>query len=238
MKYIFITGSSKGLGKAIVDELLKDSEVAIFGLSRKNSLSHPNFSFIKMDLSSQKQVTSFRFPNIKDAESIILINNAGIIGDIKPVGKKKSITIIETFQVNTITPSILINQFIQQFQNLKIQKTILNISSGAGRHTISSWAEYCASKAALDMNSMVIHEEQKTESFPVKIFSAAPGIIDTEMQTKIRSAKKDDFEKLDYFLELKEKNLLSSPSEIALKLLKIINNPSDFKNVLLDVRDF
>jgi benzil reductase ((S)-benzoin forming) len=131
------------------------------------------------------------------------------------------------------------NQFVKQFQATEAQKIILNISSGAGRHTIKSWAEYCASKSALDMLSQVMKEEQKTEKFPINVFSVAPGIIDTEMQKKIRSVQEEDFDKLDYFVDLKTNNLLSSPHEVAMKLLKIINEQDLFnKEVLLDVREF
>ena len=117
-------------------------------------------------------------------------------------------------------------------------KKILNISSGAGRHTINSWADYCASKSALDMFSMVVSEEQKKQNLPISIFSVAPGIIDTEMQVEIRSAKIEDFDKVNYFKDLKNQALLSSPKEIALKLLKVIDKPKQIEKVLLDLRDY
>jgi len=162
MNYFFVTGSSRGLGKAIVEDLLKNSNNKVFGLSRQNSISHYQFSFIKIDLSDSNRLNLFQFPELNSVNQLVLINNAGTIGQIKPTGKKDSEEIIKTYLLNTIAPSILSNQFIKQYQNLDSQKIILNISSGAGRHTINSWAEYCASKAALDMYSKVLAEGTPT----------------------------------------------------------------------------
>jgi benzil reductase ((S)-benzoin forming) len=237
MNYFFVTGSSRGLGKAIVEDLLKNSNNKVFGLSRQNSISHYQFSFIKIDLSDSNRLNLFQFPELNSVNQLVLINNAGTIGQIKPTGKKDSEEIIKTYLLNTIAPSILSNQFIKQYQNLDSQKIILNISSGAGRHTINSWAEYCASKAALDMYSKVLAEEQQKQKYPFKLFSVAPGIIDTDMQSDIRSAKKEDFEQLEFFRHLKTTNSLSQPKEIAKAIRSIINSPERYKDVLLDVRD-
>ena len=238
MNYYFITGSSKGIGKALVEELLNDENNIVYGISRSNSINAKNFTFIELDLSGISLVSLFRFPVIDKADELVLINNAGVIGDIKLVGDKNPLRISEAFNVNSVAPSILMNQFINQFQKIDCEKTIINISSGSGRHTVSSWAEYCASKSALDMFSMVAKEEQSNTRYPFNMYSVAPGIIDTEMQTEIRSAKSVDFDKLEYFKDLKEKGLLSLPENVAKKILLITKNPKSFDKVLLDVRDF
>ena len=236
--YFFLTGSSRGLGRAIADELLKDDSNIVFGFSRLNSIVHANFYFVELDLSDTEAVAAYSFPDLSECKSIVLINNAGVIGEIKQVGKKEASKIDEVYRINTVAPSLLMNQFIKQYQNIDVQKQVLNISSGAGRHSITSWAEYCASKSAIDMYSLVVQEEQQKQKFPFKIYSLAPGIIDTDMQTEIRLSKQEEFEMLDYFVDLKRKQLLSSSSDIARKLLGIIDNPQHFKEGLLDVRDF
>jgi len=237
MNYFFITGSSKGLGYAIVKELLETSTNFVLGLSRHNSISQTNFRFIELDLLNQNLVDSFIFPELDNITSLTLINNAGIIGDIKPTGTKTNKSIRDVFQVNSIAPAVLINTFIKKYQSLGCGKTILNISSGAGRHTINSWADYCASKSALDMHSKVVSEEQKEQKHPIKILSVAPGIIDTDMQIEIRSSNPNDFKQLEYFKDLKSNFQLSNPSEIAKKLIQIIETSHKYSDVLLDVRD-
>ena len=237
MKHFFITGTSKGLGKAICEQLLSENHT-VTGLSRNCTISHPKYKHINIDLSDNNQVLNFEFDDVNAGE-IILINNAGIIGDIKQVGNIDNKSIINTFNVNTIAPAILMNKFAQKFQKSDANKIILNISSGAGRHSIESWSAYCASKSALDMFSLVFFDEQK--HFPkqkaIKIYSVAPGIVDTPMQDEIRSATKNDFPIVDKFIDYKNLNLLSPANEIASKLIDFVQNTHKYKSVIYDVRE-
>jgi len=239
MKIYFITGTSKGIGYNIALSLLKDSSSLVYGLSRTNTIEHENFTHVKIDLSDIERVNNFGFKVKDKVEKIVLINNAGIIGDIKQTGKVSNKSIIDTYNVNSIAPSMLINKFIAQFQNIEVDKIILNISSGAGRHTISSWASYCASKSAIDMYSQVVYDEQKRiqRKKSVKIYSIAPGIVDTPMQEVIRSAKLEDFKFVNQFIDYKEKSQLISPSDIAEKLISFLNHSNKYKNVIYDLRE-
>jgi len=234
--YFFITGTGKGIGKALANILLENKENFVYGLSRTNEINHTNFSFTSIDLSNAVSLENYTFPVLKDALSITLINNAGVIGDIKPMGKKENTSITKTITINTIAPIILANTFIATYQKHQKEKLILNISSGAGRHAIHSWADYCASKSALDMFSLVIEEEQQHKENPIKIFSVAPGIIDTNMQNEIRATTENDFPLKTQFVNMKNTNTLSSPQETAQLLLKIINNKLDYQDIILDVR--
>jgi len=238
MNVYFITGTSKGIGYNLAISLLEQNNFVV-GLSRTNSIKHNNFTHYKIDLSDIEQVKLFHFSFNSEPQQIILINNAGIIGDIKQTGKTSNQSIIDTFNVNTVATSVLINNFITQFQNENFGKIILNISSGAGRHSISSWAAYCASKGALDMFSEVVYDEQKQikKKKAVKIYSIAPGIVDTPMQDIIRSAKHEDFELVNQFKEYKNNSLLTSPKEVADKLIVFLQNSNKYKNVIYDIRN-
>ena len=237
MKYYFISGTSRGIGKAIVENLLKDEDIHITGISRNNTISHPNYTHIKLDLSKPEKTSSFIFPNTPDAEEIVLINNAGVMSEIKRIGQQENKNIINDYNVNIVSPSILINHFIKTYQNYTSKRIILNISSGAGRHTIDAWSVYCASKSALDMISKNIHLEQSffPEENRIKIFSIAPGVIETKMQEQIRQTSEKDFSDVKKFVNLKNNGLLSSPGETAKLLLKIING--NYSDVISDVRE-
>ncbi len=238
MDYYFVTGSSRGIGKAFVESLLEVETAFVFGFSRNNHLKHPRFEFIKTDFLDSQLLEAFQFPQIKDAKSVTLINNAGLIGEIAPVGDKQAQSIQNTFLVNTIAPAVLCNQFIKQFSKMEFAKNIINISSGAGRHTVHSWAEYCASKSALDMFSQVIFEEQEGSPNPVNIISIAPGVVDTSMQVEIRASEKEKFPNHQYFIDLKAEGRLDDPNFVARKIIKIL--PEVLKNnvCLTDIRDY
>ena len=238
MNYFYITGTSRGIGKAIALQLLQDKNNYLIGLSRTNSIEHERFEFVKFDLADYQQVANYRFLDILDAEKVVLINNAGVIGDIKHAGNTDNKAIHDTFMVNTISPAVLMNNFLKAYAPLAIEKLIVNISSGAGRHAIESWASYCASKSALDMFSTVVNDEQKliNKTHPVKVFSIVPGIVDTQMQDTIRKTDKADFGNVETFVNYKNDKQLAAPEKTASLLIKIISNPEKYKDVLLDVR--
>ena len=150
----------------------------------------------------------------------------------------KNTSIVNDYHVNIVSPSILMNNFIKKYQSYTNKRTILNVSSGAGRHAIDAWSVYCASKSALDMISETIALEQKYKPVEnrIKIYSVAPGVIDTKMQDQIREVLTDDFSNVEKFINLKKNNELSSPEETSNLLLKIINNEDQLNDVIIDVR--
>ena len=238
MKHFFITGTSRGIGKALTETLLEDDNIKVTGISRTNTVKHPNYNHITTDLSDLSDTESIFFPDLHDAEDVILVNNSGVISEIFRLGKLKNTSIINDYHVNIVSPNILMNNFIKKYQNYTNNRTILNVSSGAGRHAVDAWSVYCASKSALDMISETIAVEQyfQTSENQIKIYSVAPGVIDTKMQDQIRNVSADDFSNVEKFINLKENNELSNPKETASLLLNIINQRDQFNDVILDVR--
>jgi len=239
MNYYFITGVSRGIGKALAEELLKNKTNYVIGLGRTSTIEHKQFEFISIDLRKLELVKSYKFIDIIDAESITLVNNSGMLGDVNHVGKVENQAIIDTFNLNSIAPAILMNSFANSYQDFEGKKLVVNISSGAGRHTIESWSSYCASKSALDMFAAVANEEQQKHysGNAIKFLSVAPGIIDTKMQDEIRTVDKQRFSKVDTFINYKNENQLVNPVELALQLIELMSNSSQYTNPLLDIRE-
>lgn len=234
---VYITGTSSGIGKALA-ELLLEQNHKVIGLSRRQTIEHPNYTHISIDLSDVEEVQTFNFP-VNDKDDIVLINNAGSVGPIKPIGQQGAIEIIRLNNLNLIAPQILSNQFIRQYQgNSKPVYQIINISSGAGKRPIDAWATYCASKAGLDLFSETISEELLARQYNNwHIFSIAPGVVDTEMQSDIRQSNPNDFLNHQKFLELKNNNKLMSPVLVASKLMRVIERPKVYSDVVFSLRD-
>ncbi len=239
MKHYFITGTSRGIGKALAETLLEDDNIKVTGISRTDSIKHPNYNHIITDLSNLSDTESIFFPDLHDAEEIILINNSGVMSEIFRLGKLKNTSIVNDYHVNIVSPSILMNNFIKKYQNYSNKRSILNVSSGAGRHAVDAWTVYCASKSALDMISETIALEQsfQPQEKQIKIHSVAPGVIDTNMQDQIREVSAEDFSNVEKFINLKNNNDLSSPEETASLLLKIIDQKDQSEDVISDVRN-
>lgn len=246
MNYYYITGTSRGLGKAFAEHLLENPSNHVVGMSRHRSIEHPNYTHAYLDLTDGKAVGEFKFELHANAQKIYLINNAGVLGFIKPVGKLDAATIIKNYTVNLIAPTILTNAFIECYDSTDAEKVIVNISSGAGKNPIDGWAVYCASKAGIDMLSRVVDTEQKIRAErPLEsihkgfhIFSIAPGVVNTTMQDEIRSAAKEDFSRLEDFIAYKTNDQLSEPGLVSKKYINILANVNSIKDVLSSIKDY
>ncbi|MFL5764529.1 MAG: SDR family NAD(P)-dependent oxidoreductase [Bacteroidia bacterium] len=246
MNYYYITGTSRGIGKAFAEHLLENPENNVIGISRQRSIEHPRYRHFYLDLTDVQAIQEFKFDLHANAKRICLINNAGALGFIKPIGKLSSDVIIRNYTLNLIAPSVLTNAFIECYDGLDTEKVILNISSGAGKRPIDGWAVYCASKAGLDMFSRVVDEEQKVRATHpqesihkgFKIFSIAPGVVDTAMQSEIRNADKENFSRLEDFIGYKTNNELSEPEFVSKKYVRILANLNSIKEVLSSIKDY
>jgi len=222
-KIIIITGANRGLGKALVDIVLKEDDAFLVLISRSIHKQHIGISkekllFIKTDLSEP-----FNDTFIEHLESILhintilyFINNASTIVPIKKIGTLNDIDISNSIAVNVHFPVSLINDLLKRFTKNKMK--LVNISSGAGKNAISHWSLYGASKAYIDMFFKVLETENENNNS--SFFSIDPGVIDTGMQEYIRAI---NFPNKDYFKSLKHDNKLIQPEIAALTILNKIN---------------
>lgn len=237
---VILTGHSKGLGKALLDDFLGREEYQVLAFSRTlTQLAHPRLKEFALDLGDLDVLENKLqelFPK-DEFEQIFLINNAGTIGEIRPIGKLGVVKLRNQVNINLLAPMYLTNAFISAYTGTPSKKVVCNISSGAASKPMEGWGGYCSTKAALAMYTKVAEKEQ-TDNPEFKFFSLAPGIVDTPMQGDIRSSDAADFPALDKFIEYKESGALSSPEEVARKIIYLLENEQDFEEVVQDVRNF
>ncbi len=235
-----VTGTSKGLGRALVEMLVENPDNQVVGISRSAVSSGDNYQHVAIDLSNIQELV-YALPEIMpkgNYDKVILINNAGWIGEICPMGKLDPLGIEAIHAINVVAPAVLMNAFVNTFKDVNATKIVVNISSGAARKAVDGWSGYCASKAALNQMTLVAEEESKLHGYGIRYFALSPGIVDTPMQENIRNASAEDFSQIKKFKAFKSENQLSTPEDTAKKLILLIENENKFQEVLQDVREF
>ncbi|MGD7008186.1 (S)-benzoin forming benzil reductase [Metabacillus sp. 84] len=249
MKTYIVTGTSRGLGAAMAEQLIHP-EHHIICISRKKNTElcrkakekHTALFEIEADLTVHAQIpavmeTVFNQLPLPDLHSLFLINNAGMVHPVDFIEKASASDMARNISLNLLAPMILTSEFIKRSAALKLEKRIMNISSGAARKPYEAWSSYCASKAGLDHFTRCTAEEQKQREDGVKCVSIAPGVIDTGMQDHIRGLEEGRFPEQSRFIRLKEEGKLYSASLAAEKLLEVLHSETFGQEVLMDIRN-
>ena len=129
VKTYYITGTSRGLGRAMAVELLKDRGSRVFGIGRTCTITNARYRHLFLDLIATESVRQFKFQLPRRTESAVLINNAGVVAPAAPVGSLDNLTLVAGFAVNLVSPAILMNNFIRDTQRFHAERLIVNISS-------------------------------------------------------------------------------------------------------------
>jgi len=114
----------------------------------------------------------------------ILINNGAVIEPISLIEKLDAQNFENAVRVNYLAPSLLISHCWSNL--LKNKGKVINILSGASVNPIEGWAAYCSTKAALHMINQQTHLEGN--KYGISSIGISPGMVDTEMQGKIRAS--------------------------------------------------
>lgn len=248
MRYFIITGTSRGLGEAIAARLIaKDASVFCIArhrnrnldaLARKRGAGLEQYEFDLGEPGKTGALMKRTFGRIDAgvAESIALINNAGMIEPVRPAERCTESEIERNIAVNLVAPMALSSAFIRHTADAPGKKMIINISSGAGKHPYRGWSAYCSAKAAIDMFTRCVGLEQGGKN-PVRIVSFAPGIVDTDMQRKIRETDESDFADRKRFVEYKEGGMLSAPDAVARRVVELLSGTPE-QGGIYDIRDF
>ena len=240
-KIVIITGASKGIGNALALEY-KSKGYAVYSIARTIVENLPKNQQISCDLSNlEESVTRFKdllkTITSKKPTHLTLINNAGTLGDTNRIENIDSQNIIATVNLNLTIPLLFSSIFIQQTKNRNSIKKIITISSGAAYKTYYGWSVYCATKAGIDSFTKVIAKEQKTAKNPVGVIAIYPGLVDTDMQTEIRTKSTIEFSNVERFINKSKNNQLLKTTEIAKKIIaldKTYKNATT-QNVLIDI---
>jgi len=132
---------------------------------------------------------------------------------------------------------LLTRAFLRVTRDWSVPRKVLNISSGAGKKPLAGTAAYCAVKAGLDHFSRVVALDEANGKNGALIVSLAPGVIDTDMQTKLRESDPSAFPDQPRFAAMKTDGQLASAGDAAAKVLAFLDRPDFGTHPVADVRD-
>lgn len=237
-----ITGTTRGLGKALAASALRLPNSFVVSLSRSAPFLWNNRQNVCIDLNDAGGIGP-AFNRIHLAwctdrlSHTVLINNAGVLDPIAPIGDCDDALLARNIQVNLIAPLILSRHFFQFSRALPGCKWIVNITSGASRSPYFGWSAYGAGKAGLDMATRAMAREFSRIDPAFGACAVAPGTMDTAMQEKIRACSADQFEQVDKFLGLKASGALYPAERVASVLIRLLMDGRFANGGRYDLRD-
>ena len=209
---ICISGSSRGLGKAFVQNYLEKG-AKLYGLGRSEVLDKryrytqvdiADFDALKMSLESLLEGVN---------ELDLLILNAGILGRIQDISSCTMDQLKKEMDVNMWANKIILDFIIDK----KIRvKQVIAISSGASVNGSLGWNGYSLSKAALNMLIKLYAAEMRE----THLSTIAPGLVKTEMIDSILLGDHDveRYSSVQSLRDSEKMGLILSPAQTVAKV--------------------
>ncbi|QQD15391.1 SDR family NAD(P)-dependent oxidoreductase [Sphingobacterium sp. UDSM-2020] len=190
-KNILVTGATSGIGKGIVEELVKNPTNTVYGIGRDASKivelqKYPNFNFIAFDLYQVEEIEKLFKNQFSDIKFSGFIHCAGI-EETLPVTLYTPQRVQNIFQLNVFS-AIEILRFLSKKKHAVDQASFILLSSVMGELAKPGIIGYCASKAAiLGLVKSLALELSKRK---IRVNAVSPGIVNTPLTQRL-------FEQLD-----------------------------------------
>ncbi len=195
-KKVLITGGTRGIGRCMVDELVRNGvkHIAIIARDKKSlkalSKQYEEVKFIRIpgdvaDIDVLREASA----RIEDkwGSLDILINNAGIIsaGPLEDISDED---LYDQVAVN-LTAILLLTKYCIPLLKYSKEAAILNVSSGLGLLGKPFYAVYGSTKAAIRQFSDSIRRELAPVN--ISVTCVYPTATDTDMMKKFKDREMD-----------------------------------------------
>ncbi len=226
-KTVVITGASRGVGLGIAEQCLERGYNLAICARSKPEFGATNERVLSMaaDVTCEAQVQALCDATVARFGQIDLwINNAGVLEPIGPMRSIESSAVATHLSINILGVFHGTKSFSNHVRGREGSGVLINISSGAPTSAYEGWGAYCAGKAAVDRMTEVVALEEADAG--MRAHSIAPGIIDTDMQSLIRSCSAENFPMVEKFHELKDEDAFSSAAFVGKSLLDVAFDPA------------
>lgn len=197
-KVVFVSGANRGIGKALVEALVKAGVKKVYAGVRKitdiPNFGDPKVVIVKLDITNENDIKAAT-KQAKDTQ--ILFNNAGTLAYASVLEGPMEL-IKRDMDVNYYGTLNLTRAFVPILQS-NGDGAIASISSIVGLASMAGVGGYCASKAALFSAIQSMRVELKSKN--IKVYGIFPGPIDTDMASSIEMSKTSPAETAENILK-------------------------------------
>ena len=227
--YCFLlTGASKGIGKSVLDLLIKkNSKIIVLVRNSKTLSKYKNYKNLKIfqgDVTDKKILNKiFEFAKNKKINIKYLINNAG------QRQRKKFLNITnkeikKIFDVNYFSIFNLTQMFVKYAQKKNYKSSVVNISSIVGSLGFNELSGYGSTKSAVDGLTKCLAAEF---SGKIRFNSIRPGFTKTSFYSKFKRNKKNLYK---WTLSRTPMKRWGEPEEIAELIFFLCSDKSTYIN--------
>ena len=211
MKLAYITGATKGIGRATAvtfanagwDLILLARDLEMLKILRDElSNTGSTINLVECDLSSANEIDNSITESIKKYGCpSVLINNAGCAfnGNLVEMPLTKWQEII---QINLTSVFQICSLIVPQMR--KNGGLIINVSSHASYNAFPQWGAYCVSKSALAMFTKCLREEERSNS--IRACTITLGSVNTPLWDS--ESIKSDFDRTSMLSSTKVSNTI------------------------------
>ena len=185
---VLITGATSGIGKACAVKFAQNGFDVIITGRRKDRLDH-----LKKEIESKYKikVLSLNF-DVRNKDKVqhafdsleakwknidVLVNNAGLALDLKPI-HEGDFDDWDTMIDTNIKGLLYMSRIVSEMMIINGSGHIINIGSIAGKEVYPSGNVYCATKYAVDGLTKAMRIDLMKHS--IKVTQIAPGAVETE----------------------------------------------------------
>ncbi|TFB01091.1 putative oxidoreductase [Trichoderma ghanense] len=226
-KVFIVTGASKGLGAAIVEQLLAQSHKVVVTARSEEQLqkfkdAHPGqVEYLAGDITSSgiaEKLVDLAVASFGRLDGVVI--NHGILEPAKLASASMD-DIRRHYEINFFSYVAMAKASLDEVK--KTKGCILWVSSGAALKPYVAWSTYGSSKAAV--NSVAAH--LAVEEPDITSITIGPGRVDTDMQATLRLKGKDTMDEKQYqsFVDAFQQGALLKPEQPGGVIAKFVANP-------------
>lgn len=223
---VVITGVSRGLGAALCGQLCERGD-RVIGIGRRFTDQQQELARREPDRVVLRRADLAEPTGLPDADEfrgwlrggvagpVALVHNAAVVEPIGAVGGLPAEEVARAVAINLTAPMVLTNAFLAAVAGAPA--TVLFLSSGAAHRLIEGWAVYSATKRGGETFFDAVAAQEPR----VRVATANPGVMDTDMQARIREAAAAPvwFPQRDRFVALHAEGRLPAPEQVAHDLI-------------------